>query len=286
MLFHTFCHLPHIGEKTEKKIWSEGIRNWDDALSAPTFQKILPRGLFETSYSFLLRSLEKMEKKDLRFFNERLHNFNRWRLFSHFREEAVYLDIETSGLFPPDDYITLITLFDGTKIKTYIHNINLFDFPRDIMKHHIIITYNGKCFDIPFIERYFGIRLPQIHFDLRFMLKSLGLSGGLKACEKMIGINRGELQGIDGYMAVLLWQKYQEGWTEALETLIAYNVEDTVNLEKLMVFFYNQKMYQFAFPELALPEPRKKIIMSSHIHREILDEIKYERLRSFQNKEW
>jgi len=279
MLFHTFCHIPSIGEKTERKIWQEGIHNWDDAITNPIFRKILPRSLSEHAYSLILRSFEKIEKKDIHFFNDRLHNLNRWRIYSHFLNQAVFLDIETSGLNPPDDYITVITLFDGTKIKTYIHGINMLDFIEDIMQYQIIITFNGKCFDLPIIERSFDIRLPHIHFDLRFMLKSLGFSGGLKLCEKTLGIDRGELKGIDGYMAVLLWQKYLEGCTEALETLIAYNVEDAVNLEKLMVYFYNQKVTDLSFPQLALNEPRKKIYISSRIHREIIDEIRYEQIR-------
>ena len=285
MLFHTFCHIPSIGEKTERKIWQEGIYNWDDALTDPLFRKILSRNIADRAYSMLAQSYEKIEKKDLRFFNEHLHNFNRWRIFSHFRAEAVFLDIETSGLNPPDDYITVITLFDGTKIKTYIHGINMFDFIEDIFHYQIIITFNGKCFDLPFIERYFGIHLPHIHFDLRFMLKSMGFSGGLKLCEKSLGIDRGELKGIDGYMAVLLWQKYLEGCTEALETLIAYNVEDTVNLEKLMIYFYNDKVRNLSFPSLTLAVPRKKIYISSKIYPEVINEIRYERLRFHHKKE-
>lgn len=282
MLFHTFCHIPSIGEKTEKKIWQEGIHTWDDALTDPLFRKILPRYVSDRAYSMVVRSYEKIEKNDLRFFNEHLHNFNRWRIFSHFRKDAVFLDIETSGLNPPDDYITVITLFDGKKIKTYIHQINMYDFIEDIFHYQIIITFNGKCFDLPFIERYFDIKLPHIHFDLRFMLKSLGFSGGLKMCEKVLGIDRGELKGIDGYMAILLWQKYLEGCTEALETLIAYNVEDTVNLERLMTYFYNYKVDELSFPQLALDDPQKKIHISSRIYPEVIKEIRYERLRFHQ----
>ncbi|MBP8933320.1 MAG: ribonuclease H-like domain-containing protein [Candidatus Atribacteria bacterium] len=285
MLFHTFCHIPSIGEKTEKKIWQEGIFNWDDALTNPLFRKILPGNIADRAYSMVARSYEKIDRKDSRFFNESLHNFNRWRIYSHFRSEAVFLDIETSGLNPPNDYITVITLFDGKKIKTYIHGINMYDFIDDISHYQIIITFNGKCFDLPFIERYFGIKLTQIHFDLRFMLKSLGLSGGLKVCEKSLGIDRGKLKGIDGYMAVLLWQKYLEGCTEALETLIAYNVEDTVNLEKLMVYFYNFKVSELSFPQLIIEEPRKKIQISSHIYPEVINEIRYERLRFHKERE-
>jgi len=39
---------------------------------------------------------------------------------------------------------------------------------------------------------------------------------------------------MDGYMAVLLWQRYQRGDRTALDLLLKYNREDVVNLEVLM----------------------------------------------------
>ena len=54
----------------------------------------------------------------------------------------------------------------------------------------------------------------QAHIDLRYLLKSLGYTGGLKGCEKKAGIDRGELDGVNGYFAVLLWQDYQRNRNE------------------------------------------------------------------------
>jgi uncharacterized protein YprB with RNaseH-like and TPR domain len=39
---------------------------------------------------------------------------------------------------------------------------------------------------------------------------------------------------MDGYAAVLLWQRYQRGDQGALDLLRSYNREDVVNLEVLM----------------------------------------------------
>ncbi|HSV32358.1 MAG TPA: ribonuclease H-like domain-containing protein [Atribacteraceae bacterium] len=286
MLRRTFCHIPGIGDKIEQRVWKEGILSWSDALWNTAFQACLPRGLTGLAEGALLRSQEHLENGNIHFFRSNLRHFYRWRLFPDFREKTVFLDIETTGIPPPDDRITLITLFDGYKIKIYIQGINLGDFANDIMQYQVIITFNGKCFDIPFIERDLDIRLPQVHLDLRFILKSLGLSGGLKICEKAIGIDRGDLAGVDGFTAVLLWQKYQEGCGEALETLIAYNVEDTVNLEKLMVYAYNRKVKDLEFSDLILPEPHKRIILPYTINREILNEIFHERLRRYGKRTW
>src|SRR5262249_32749913 len=93
---------------------------------------------------------------------------------------------------------------------------------------------------------------------LRYVLASLGYSGGLKGCERQLGIDRGELDGVDGYFAVLLWRDYQQGNNAALETLLAYNALDVVNLERLMVEAYNKKIEETPFAlvnELPLPIP-------------------------------
>ncbi len=123
-------------------------------------------------------------------------------------------------------------------------------FKEDIQKYKVLVTYNGKCFDVPFLQSYFGIKLNQVHIDLRYVLKSLGYTGGLKGCEKKAGIDRGDLDGVDGYFAVFLWNEYQRNKNDkALETLLAYNIQDVVNLETLMVLSYNLKLKETPFNE-------------------------------------
>ena len=41
-------------------------------------------------------------------------------------------------------------------------------------------------------------------------MSSLGYRGGLKGCEKCLGLDRAELDGVDGYFAVLLWNEYRK----------------------------------------------------------------------------
>ncbi|MBP9015716.1 MAG: ribonuclease H-like domain-containing protein [Candidatus Atribacteria bacterium] len=285
MLLQTFCHVPGVGEKIERKIWKEGITSWEEALNYPALEKIIPSPFSRSARSFLYRSLQKLEKGEARFFKEHLDSYNHWRLFPHFQNDIVFLDIETTGLNSSQDYVTAITTFDGTKIKTFIQGINLPKFKEEIMKYKVMVTFNGKCFDIPFLEQHLGIKFPQVHLDLRFILRSLGFRGGLKACEKALGIDRGELRNVNGYTAVLLWQKYREGCPEALETLLAYNVADTVNLERLMVFAYNEKLRSYPFPQLSMSLPPKKIIIPYQVHPEILQEINHEYWRTVAQKE-
>ena len=61
---------------------------------------------------------------------------------------------------------------------------------------------------------------------------------------------------LDGYAAVLLWDWHRKGMKGALETLTAYNILDTVDLEKLMCLAYNLKTAELGGgDDMMLPEP-------------------------------
>ena len=110
---------------------------------------------------------------------------------------------------------------------------------------------------MPCVETCLGCTLPHAHLDLRHLLKSLGYTGGLKGCERALGMSRPGLEDVDGYFAVLLWAEYQRtGREAALETLLAYNVEDVLTLERLAAVAYNRKLDQTPFAgSRRLPEP-------------------------------
>jgi len=253
MLQHTFCHIPGIGMKTERKLWEAGITRWAHWESPSPIR--LPAAARLDATRVLDGSLAAL-KDDPTFFTGRLSSTEPWRIFPHYRDRTAYLDIETTGL---DDYaeITTIALYDGNEVFTYVNGRNLDDFADDIQQYQVIVSYNGKSFDVPFIERYFRIRLEQAQIDLRYVLARLGLKGGLKGCEKQLGLHRGNLDGVDGYFAVLLWHQYIHNNDErALDTLLAYNIEDTVNLERLAVEAYNRNVLNTPFAsELLLPYP-------------------------------
>ncbi|HEY3415675.1 MAG TPA: ribonuclease H-like domain-containing protein [Armatimonadota bacterium] len=253
MLEQTFCHIPGIGAKTEAELWAAGVRCWQEVAGHPG----LParRAAMLTQQAGV--SLDRLEARDAPFFAERLPANQHWRLFPHFRDRLAYLDIDTTGLGAPGDHITTIALYDGTTIRHYVHGDNLPEFAQDIRAYDLLVSYNGKGFDVPFIESYFGMRLPTPHIDLRYVLASLGYRGGLKQVERTLGFNRGELAEVDGYFAVILWQDYVRKQNRAaLDTLLAYNMVDTVNLEALMVLAYNLKVAQTPFAEsLRLPTP-------------------------------
>ncbi|MFH1351560.1 MAG: ribonuclease H-like domain-containing protein [Pseudomonadota bacterium] len=64
---------------------------------------------------------------------------------------------------------------------------------------------------------------------------------GLKSIEKQFGlVRRPEIQGMNGYDAVMLWKAYQWGDQDSLDRLIMYNTADIVNLKPLMEMGYDQ----------------------------------------------
>jgi len=257
MLNSSFSHIPSVGGVTERRIWSSGVKTMDDFLKTPPECFSLNKRKKIVDHIHL--SKEKIRTKDARYFYDNLPSKEHWRLFKEYQDETAYIDIETTGLCFPGDIITTIALYDGNNINYYIHGKNLDDFKKDIKQYKVIITYNGKTFDIPFIESYFGISIPHSHLDLRYILHSLGYSGGLKSCERQLGIGRtGSLADVDGFFAVLLWNDYKSKRNEkSLETLLSYNIEDVLNLEYLMIEAYNRKLRDIPFKLENLSIPTK-----------------------------
>jgi uncharacterized protein YprB with RNaseH-like and TPR domain len=98
-----------------------------------------------------------------------------------------------------------------------------------------ICTYNGSRFDLPVIRRRLGLDLAKEFrsHDLMYDCWRHGLFGGLKRVEEQLGIAR-RSKGIDGWDAMRLWSRYEDGGDrEALEILLAYNRDDVLNLPVL-----------------------------------------------------
>ncbi len=258
MIENTFLHVKGIGHKSEEKFWHKGYLTWEDFIRRGGTSK--KNHLIKLE---LVKSKNALETKDYSYFQNRLAKIERWRFFDYLRSSVAYIDIETTGFKSGNNYITTIALYDGKEVKYYVYGKNLKKFKQDIKNYDLIVTYNGDLFDLPFIKQYFNIDLPQFHIDLRWIFANLGYRGGLKGIEKALGISRGELDGVTGYFAVLLWREYKKNKNKrALDTLIAYNIEDVINLEYLMFTAYNVKLKELSIykEELLLKIPTPPVI--------------------------
>jgi uncharacterized protein YprB with RNaseH-like and TPR domain len=275
MLKHTFQHLYGIGERTEKRLWASGITTWEEFLQAPERTE-LPLWLRDLACRELEQSLAALECRNAQYFSDRLAAAAQWRLYPEFGQRIGYLDIETTGLAVDISALTVIGIYDGVHPHVYVRGKNLADFVTDIAEFTLLVTYNGKGFDLPVLRRAFNLPLAHAHIDLRSPLATLGYKGGLKKIERTVGLEReGSLALLDGWSAVLLWQYYEAGEEEALDTLLRYNLEDVIHLPALLALVYNTRVQQLPFPivpvEFPPPPPLPFAFSERLIYRALAD---------------
>ncbi len=247
VLESSFAFVPGVGSKTEELLWNAGIFTWDDAkgkldsVRIGSSKRDLIRG-------YLTEATEALARSDVTFFVDKLPKSDHWRLYEHFRNSTVFLDIETSGLSLYYDFITLVGAFDGHSNTYFIKDHNLSGICEHLSNYQIIATFNGTHFDIPFLKKEFPqIHIPPIHIDLRYLLRSVGVSGPLKTVENHLGIQRpSDLREISGRDAVVLWRRFTNGDDDALRTFLLYNAFDTANLVYLLDYCCNVKAANIA----------------------------------------
>ncbi|MCH8329265.1 MAG: ribonuclease H-like domain-containing protein [Nanoarchaeota archaeon] len=228
MLKNSYIHIPYVGYITERKIWNSGVKSWKDfdKVKLPSFRK-------KHIKKFVDLSIECLSKGNYSFFSSLMPKHEHWRCLEAFSKVA-YLDIETTGLDKENDDITLIGVYDGSKVKSFVRGEDFLKFKDYISSFPMIVTFNGSCFDLPFITSKLGIKFDQLHVDLRFAFSKLGITGGLKRIEKMFELERSaETKGLDGFDAVTLWHKYVNGDDSSLDLLKRYNAEDVIGLKIL-----------------------------------------------------
>jgi len=249
MLTNTFLHIPGVGPATEKSLWAGGIRSWQDFIAAgPDLPFSCARR--EHMLSYLQLSQAALAAGNHAFFAKLLPAREHWRAFPEFSDRIAYLDIETTGMGGWAE-ITLIGIFDSAAYRAYLADADLHLFPGDIGSYSLLVTFFGTGFDLPFLRRAFPhLRMDQLHIDLCFLARRLGLRGGLKAIEERLGIRRSSsTTGLSGYDAVRLWREYLRGSEKALELLIEYNMEDVINMECLLRFCYFQMRSKLGFED-------------------------------------
>ena len=244
MIKSTFIFVPGIGEKTEENLWKKSILTWYDLK-----ERAHIIGLSKTKRTIIEDYLDRAEKaldmRDASFFATHLPQKEYWRLYKEFRDKALFLDIETTGLSRYYDKITLIGASnERNKIKIFVRDNNLDEALNYLQNYEMIVTFNGKLFDIPFIMNEFPeAKIPPIHIDLRYLLRTLGVTGPLKKIEGTLNISRPkEVQEVNGREAAVLWSRFVKGDDSALEKLLLYNIYDVVNLRDIMDLCYKRKI--------------------------------------------
>ncbi|MBD3259308.1 hypothetical protein GF371_01615 [Candidatus Woesearchaeota archaeon] len=233
MIKNSFVFLPNISTGRERCIWRQGVQSWNDFLEKKRIKGISEQR--KEGYDKEIRKAYKnLDVENMPYFQERFPSAEQWRLYRYFKDDAVFLDIETCQ---SNMDITVIGMFDGLDTKIMLKGNNLYRelFLDEIKKHKLIVTFNGRSFDIPLLQRYFDFKLQVPHIDLRHVCSRIDLTGGLKEIEQKLNIKRpDELELMRGHNAVELWKMWRAtADRHFLDLLLKYNQEDIINLKRI-----------------------------------------------------
>ena len=131
---------------------------------------------------------------------------------------VVFLDVETTGLSWYYDAITVAGWMRDGHYDFHIAGEFPLRLAGALENASALVTFNGTLFDLRFLRKQFPkLPVPPKHIDLRYLAKRVGLSGGQKSIEQLLGLpQRTNAWNIDGAQAVLLWHRYLRGNTSAL----------------------------------------------------------------------
>ena len=195
-------------------------------------------------------SEEALATRDIEFFARRLPKREFYRIAASFPESSVFLDIESTGLSPHYDQVTLVGWSVGSTYTVLVDPSQIAQLEHDLQEHPIVVTFNGSLFDLPFLTKRFETDWSGLcHVDLRYLAKRVGLTGGQKKIEQEIGLTReGSLSGITGAEAVSLWFDYKEGDLNALRELVRYNHADIEGMK----FLFEEVIRRVVHPTVML----------------------------------
>ena len=177
-------------------------------------------------------------------------------------EDIIFFDTETTGLSHGAGntvFLAGIAYFENNifKVKQYfVENpsieAKLIEKTVSLFKQRkTVVTYNGKCFDIPIIKvrcLMNGIEEPSVNqIDLyhisRFVWKNKLNSFKLTDLEREI-LKSERINDLPGSMAPFAYRMFLlRGETELLEKVFAHNLKDIISLYKLFVKIHTKDFY-------------------------------------------
>ena len=288
MIQCTFQQVTGVHRKGELRLWQSGITNWDKLLETPQHHPNFTKKLWNRLRTDIIQCKKALEREDYDFFISKFPEDILWRLIPNLKGKILYFDIEATGLDLIEDSITTISTFDGSEIKYFVKDQNMEDFIPYLEKFDAIATFDGEKMDLPFIERKFSFNFYHIHFDLFKISRKLGISGGLKQIENYLGISRNSnnLDGIDGKTAIYLWKEYQlTNDIRYLDTLLAYNIEDAVNLERILSWFYDRLRAKESLPVKSSNLNSNTVISPKQPNLKVLELIEEKYIKKSNNDE-
>jgi len=254
VLNRSFIFAKGMSDELERALWGKGLTAWDVLRANPgEAAEVIGATRSQRLVEAVHAAQQALERKDHAWFRAHWPEREMWRLWQGLgsAQEIALVDIETTGLTPGYDQITVIGLADGNGARAFVAGKPqsgdelLARFSEVIRGYHLLVTFNGVAFDAPFIERHFrdaNFHFDQPHLDLLPVARSLGLGGGLKDIEKQLGIARAaDIKDLRGHEAIQLWGAWKNGDAAAYHRLVTYCKADCVNLRALADTLYERK---------------------------------------------
>jgi uncharacterized protein YprB with RNaseH-like and TPR domain/predicted nuclease with RNAse H fold/dephospho-CoA kinase len=249
MLENTFRHLSGYGVLRERRLWDQGIRDWDSYEKRTESQLTLFSHVGTSLRSELADSRRALAAGDASFFASRLPKAEYYRIALSFPQDVLFLDIETTGLSLFYDEITLIGLSLGGEYRFHVAGQPLHCIAGWVERAKCVVTFNGTLFDLKFLRQtHPELHLPKAHVDLRFFARAVGLRGGQKEIERMIGFERLSASDMSGEAAPLLWHEYLMGNAEAFKKLVEYNRSDVEGMKAILDVAAERLITKLAIP--------------------------------------
>lgn len=204
----------------------------------------------------IIRENFKLDKKTLETLNSK--QFNR---FFNANKISIF-DIETTGLYPKHDKIILIGFVhiipgynDGELVQFFAETPEeekdiLLNTTHEVSESDILITYNGRSFDVPFLDtrckkysihskNIFNLDLYQLVRNYSTLKNVLG-SLSQKSMEGFMQIEHLRADEISGGESVNLYNEYTSNDSasfrseELLKKILLHNRDDVVQLTRLI----------------------------------------------------
>lgn len=242
MITEAFLHFKGIGPKNIHKIKEAGFNSWDDIIRNSAdlpFGEKLNNSILEEARKYI----SLLEDNNIIKLTNSFHPSDKWRVLYRFFHKASFFDIETNP-YNWHNPITVITCFHRGKIFKYVRGKNLEEFIDLTQEIELLVSFNGISFDVPIILNHYHIpALPCAHIDLRWIAYHNGHKGGLKSIERKLNIKRpNDLEGVDGMMAVALWDNWERKKdTKSLDLLVRYCSADSLSLYLLGIEILKEK---------------------------------------------
>jgi len=184
--------------------------------------------------------------------------------------DLVVFDIETTGLFAARDRLILsgLLMISGDRCTALQFFAEQNEDEREIIertiealnKADVVVTFNGRSFDIPFLEtraRKYGLEFSRhdiYDLDLYFILsgysdlKSRLKSLSQKSIEKFCGLSDSRDDEISGYESVRLYERYLAAKSFELENrILLHNHDDIVQLYRILPVLKYADMHHAMF---------------------------------------